>query len=164
MTKVEELKELIKEIKSVENTSKEEFLEFFDECYGYEGCSEGLYVSLRDANVNFTIYFTNLDIYEAFKNSEDYEFIKEEFDEEWIEAYERAIEKADEDLMRNHLYYLNLVGDELRINEIVLDYYFENEEEFDSNTIWNAKDFIIEETIEQLEDKIEFEQMFEDEE
>ena len=158
MTKIEELKELIKGIKSVENMGKNEFLEFFDECYAYEGCSEGLYVSLRDANVNFTIYFTNLDIYEAFKNSEDYEFIKEEFDEDLIEEYEQALEEADGNLMRNNSYYLNLVGDEERINEIVLDYYFEHEEEFDSDTIWSAKDFIIEETIEQLEQMIEDEE------
>lgn len=161
MTRVEELKELIKGIKSVENMGRNEFLEFFDEYYAYEGCSEGLYVSLRDANVNFTIYFTNLDVYEAFKNSEDYEFIKEEFDEDLIEEYEQALEEADGNLMRNNSYYLNLVGDEERINEAVIDFYYDNEEEFDSDTIWSAKDFIIEETIEQLEDKIEFEQMTE---
>ena len=161
MTRVEELKELIKGIKSVENMGRNEFLEFFDEYYAYEGCSEGLYVSLRSENVNFTIYFTNLDVYEAFKNSEDYEFIKEEFDEDLIEEYEQALEEADGNLMRNNSYYLNLVGDEERINEAVLDFYSENEEEFDSDTIWSAKDFIIEETIEQLEDKIELEQMTE---
>lgn len=161
MTRVEELKELIKGIKSVENMGRNEFLEFFDEYYAYEGCSEGLYVSLRDANVNFTIYFTNLDVYEAFKNSEDYEFIKEEFDEDLIEEYEQALEEADGNLMRNNSYYLNLVGDEERINEAVIDFYYDNEEKFDSDAIWSAKDFIIEETIEQLEDKIEFEQMTE---
>lgn len=161
MTRIEELKQTIEEIKGAESMGREEFSEFFDECYAYEGCSEGLYVSLRSENVNFTIYFTNLDVYEAFKNSEDYEFIKEEFDEDLIEEYEQALEEADGNLMRNNSYYLNLVGDEERINEAVLDFYSENEEEFDSDTIWSAKDFIIEETIEQLEDKIELEQMTE---
>lgn len=160
MTRIEELKQTIKEIKGADELNKEDFLKFFDKYYRYCGSDNGLYVSLDkyDTGVNFEIWFTNLDIYEAFKNSENYEFIKEEFDEDLIEEYEQVLDEADGNLMRNNSYYLNLVGDKERINEIVLDYYFENEEEFDSDTIWNARDYIVEETIDQLNQLIEDEE------
>lgn len=160
MTRIEELKQTIEEIKGADELNKEDFLKFFDEKYNFQGCEVGYCIEMKNENVDFELYFTMLDIYKHFKEheTEKFEAMRKNYSEELIEAYENALKQADTNLMNNNSYYLNLSDEEKEINEIVLDYYFNNETEIDEEAIYQARDYIIEETIDQLNQLIEDEE------
>lgn len=160
MTRAEELKQKIEEVKNAKNMNMEEFSKFFDKNYSYEGCSEGYYVEMEDEDVDFTIFFTMADVYNKFKEnaSEEFESLIENYGDELIGEYEKTLELAEAELMNNNSYRLNLSEDEREINEIIGNYYAKNEQEIDEEALYEARDYIIEETIEQLEQMIEDEE------
>ncbi len=147
---------LKEEMARVNEMSKEEFLDFFDKHFSYEGCSEGLYVTSDECEEGFTIRFTNLDIFEALKSDEKYQDFIENYGEETLRSYEERLIKADQDLMRNNSYYLTLLeAAHEEINEDVLDYYLAREEDFDADTLYEARDYIAEKTLEIMEEEAE---------
>lgn len=144
---------LREEMARVNEMSKEEFLDFFDKHFSYEGCSEGLYVTPDECEEGFTIHFTNLNIFEALKSDEKYQDFVEDYGEETLKSYEERLVKADQDLIRNNSYHLALwevVHEE--INEAVLDYYVAREEDIDADTLYEARDYIAEKTLEIMEE------------
>lgn len=160
MTRVEELTQKIEEVKNAKDMSKEEFSKFFDKNYSYEGCSEGYYVEMKDEDVDFTIFFTMSDVYNKFKEnaSEEFESLIENYGNELIGEYEKTLELAEAELMNNNSYRLNLSEDEREINEIIGNYYAKNEQDIDEEALYEARDYIVEETIDQLEQLIEDEE------
>lgn len=160
MTRVEELTQKIEEVKNAEDMSKEEFSKFFDKNYSYEGCSEGYYLEMKDEDVDFTIFFTMSDVYNKFKEnaSEEFESLIENYGNELIREYEKTLELAETELMNNNSYRLNLSEDEREINEIIGNYYAKNEQDIDEEALYELRDYIVEETIDQLEQLIEDEE------
>lgn len=160
MTRIEELKQTIEEIKGADELNKEDFLKFFDGNYDFQGCTEGYCIEMKNEDVDFLLFYTMLDVYEQFKKHtpEKYEDLRKDFSRELIEEYENTLKQADTNLMNNRNYYLNLSDEEDEINEIVLDYYFNNETEVDEEVIYQARDYIVEETIDQLNQLIEDEE------
>ncbi len=145
---------LREEMARVNEMGKEEFLKLFDKHFSYEGCSEGLYVTLDECEEGFTIRFTNLNIFEALKSDEKYQDLVEDYGEETLKSYEERLVKADQDLMRNNSYHLALwEAAHEEINEAVLDYYVAREEDIDADTLYNARDYIQEEAIRILEEE-----------
>lgn len=160
MTRIDELKQTIEEIKGADELNKKDFLKFFDENYSFQGCEVGYCIELNDENVDFDLYFTNNDVYECLKKHapEEFENMKKNYSKELIEAYENTLKQADTNLMNNNSYYLNLTDEEREINEIIVNYYDKYETEIDEEAIYQARDYIVEETIEQLEQLIEDEE------
>lgn len=146
------IKEFKEQLDNVIGMDKEEFMVFFNKYYDCQGCGEGLYVTSDLVDADFVVYFTNLDVYKKLKETDEYKEIADNYTEEQIEEYENKLEQAESDLMYNNSYYLNLYDEYLEINEIVCDYYAKNDEEFDSETLYNARDYIKEETEEKLEE------------
>ena len=146
------MKDLKKQLSKVYEMDKAEFLKFFNQYYTYEGSEEGLLISSLYGSIEVPVFYTNLDTYEALKLTDDYKKITDNYTEEQIEEYENKLKQAMSDLIYNNSYNLNLYDENLEINEIVLDYYFKHEEELDTQALYDAKDFIKEETEEQIEE------------
>lgn len=115
---------------------------------------------MKDEDVDFTIFFTMSDVYNKFKEnaSEEFESLIENYGNELIREYEKTLELAEAELMNNNSYRLNLSEDEREINEIIGNYYAKNEQDIDGEALYEARDYIVEETIEQLEQIIEDEE------
>lgn len=160
MTRIEELKQTIEEIKGADELNKEDFLKFFDEKYNFQGCEVGYCIEMKNENVDFELYFTNNDVYESLKKHapEEFENMRKNYSQELIDEYENALKQADTNLINNNSYYLNLSDEERELNEIIVNYYDDNETEIDEEAIYQARDYIVEETIEQLEQIIEDEE------
>lgn len=158
MARIDELKQTIEEIKGADELNKEDFLKFFDKNYWYEGGDGCFYIHLSKGEVHFELFFTNSSIYEIMKYTEEYNEIEDNFSEETIERYEDRLRDGDNEYLYCHNYTLNIHDEEEKINEIVLDYYFNNETEIDEEVIYQASNYIVEETIDQLNQLIEDEE------
>ena len=101
-----------------------------------------------------------LEKYNKFKEnaSEEFESLIENYGNELIREYEKTLELAETELMNNNSYRLNLSEDEREINEIIGNYYAKNEQDIDEEALYELRDYIVEETIDQLEQLIEDEE------
>lgn len=174
MTRIEELKhgneeeykqrknqfitELRNQLNQVCEMSKEEFSTFFHKNYMYYGTEYGLYLTIDELfEKGFDIVITTESIYDMLPQSYHDE-IAENFSKEDIEQYEHDIWKAGCDLINSRVDSLMLTEVGHQINDIVEGYFLRNQDDVEEEILYNARDYIVEETIDQLNQLIEDEE------
>lgn len=145
------------DVLKINEMTKEEFLLFFDKYFDYQGCEEGFWVDFKETDNGFAVWFTNMDILQAMKDSGEYNKLVDEYGEDALQAYEERLYKADCDLLRNNSYYPLPYNDETQeeIAEDVLKYYDAHEYELDEDALYNARDYIQEKALEMIEENEE---------
>ena len=145
-------KELLKKIKEM---NKEEFINFIDKNFDMEGCLGGLMLNteIDGKDIEITLFSTNYDLYQDFKKTEEFKTLQKNYSEEYLKEYEKELYKNHLDIMNDTYAPLRFYDETLsEINEHLLNYYDAHEEELDQELIYNSKDFIQEETEEQLKE------------
>lgn len=142
-------------LKSIEDMSKEEFLNFIDKNFDMEGCLGGLMLNteIDGKDIEITLSLTNYDLYQDFKKTEEFKNLQKNYSEEDLKEYEKELYRNHLDLMNETYAPLRFYDETLsNINEHLLNYYDAHEEELDQELIYNSKDFIQEEIEEQLKE------------
>lgn len=144
------------DVLKINEMTKEEFLTFFDKYFDYQGCEEGFWVDFKETDNGFTVWFTNMDILQAMKDSGAYNELVDEYGEDALKSYEDQLYKANCDLYRNNSYYPSIKGEkEEEIAEDVLKYYDAHEYDLDEDALYNARDYIQEKALEMIEENEE---------
>lgn len=143
-------------IGKMENIKKEDFRNFIDDNFYFEGCEVGYYLRPDLCEEGFAIHFNNLDIFNIFKEEkkEEYQSLVEEYGEEKIDRFEEILEKADGDARYNNSYYVSFYEEyQEELAEILDDYYSKNEDEIDNKVLYEAREEIKKETLRLIEEE-----------
>lgn len=147
--------ELRKELEKVGAMSKEEFVKFFNANFKDDGCPEGLYINPRGYSGCFTVTFTNWSILQEM-DGDAYSKLIDAYGEEAVSSYEEKMEKAHYDAAWNNCWSCPTLEDsENEINEAVVDWYLSHDEDIDADTLYEARDYIAEKTLEIMEEEAE---------
>lgn len=134
-------------MKNLQKMSEKEFKEFLQEsmtdCSGTDiGLTCTFEIDGKTCLVD--VILTNYMIYQDWEKTDDYKKAVETYSKEVMDEYEELIYDSHTDTLRNRSLNLNLGGDDdlEEINQILIDYYIQEEADIDFKALYEARDEI----------------------
>ena len=140
--------ESVQELNDVKKMGEKDFVNWFNANFRYYPLSEGCRITYKgdkDDRKEFYINYSEWRRYKEFKKSSEYKEFENNFSKEQIEAYEKMLELAKDNIKRNNPYDLHIEDESLLEMTLATGIFCRNNAENLANAIlYEEKNYIVE--------------------